>query len=146
MTFAPLCLYISVIFLYYIKGRPKYHLRIGHYGREGGGGLRHSATLSLASVLDWDGWSAPLSVRFRPGNIPLPLVQEAGWAPGPVWTGAKNLAPARIRTPDRPGRDNSLSRPTLLLFFLISLQAWTGPEGSRRVRFSDFKPIGTGRW
>jgi len=25
----------------------------------------------------------------------------------------------------------------------IPLQAWTGPEGSRRVRFPDFKTIGT---
>jgi hypothetical protein len=24
---------------------------------------------------------------------PLPIVQEAGWAPGPVWTGAGNLTP-----------------------------------------------------
>ena len=24
---------------------------------------------------------------------PIPTVQEAGWASGPVWTGAKNLAP-----------------------------------------------------
>ena len=28
-----------------------------------------------------------------PGKDPVPIVQEAGWAPGPVWTGAKNLAP-----------------------------------------------------
>jgi hypothetical protein len=27
---------------------------------------------------------------------PVPIVQEAGWAPWPVWTGAKNLAPTRI--------------------------------------------------
>jgi hypothetical protein len=26
------------------------------------------------------------------------------------------------------------------------LQAWTGPEGSRRLRFPDFKTIGTWRW
>jgi hypothetical protein len=25
----------------------------------------------------------------------------------------------------------------------IQLQTWTGPEGSRRVRLSDFKTIGT---
>jgi hypothetical protein len=25
----------------------------------------------------------------------------------------------------------------------IPLQAWTGPEGSRRLRFTDFKTIGT---
>ena len=27
---------------------------------------------------------------------PVPIVQEAGWAPVPVWTGAKNLARTRI--------------------------------------------------
>ena len=27
------------------------------------------------------------------GKDPVPIVQEAGWAPGPVWTGAENLAP-----------------------------------------------------
>ena len=30
---------------------------------------------------------------FIPGNDPVPIVQEGGWAPGPVWTGAENLAP-----------------------------------------------------
>ena len=28
-----------------------------------------------------------------PGKNLVPIVQEAGWAPGPVWTGAENLAP-----------------------------------------------------
>jgi hypothetical protein len=32
----------------------------------------------------------PLST---PGKDPVPIVQEAGWAPGPVWKGAENLAP-----------------------------------------------------
>jgi hypothetical protein len=27
-----------------------------------------------------------------------------------------------------------------------SLKAWTDPEGSRRLRLSDFKTIGTSRW
>jgi len=31
-----------------------------------------------------------------PGKNPVPIVQEAGWAPGPVWIGAENLAPTRI--------------------------------------------------
>ena len=39
-----------------------------------------------------------------------PTVQEAGWAPGPVWTGAENLAPTGIRSPDRPARSESLYR------------------------------------
>ena len=30
---------------------------------------------------------------FYPGKDPVPIVQETGWAPGPVWTGAENLAP-----------------------------------------------------
>jgi hypothetical protein len=28
---------------------------------------------------------------FTLGKELLPIVQEAGWAPGPVWTGAENL-------------------------------------------------------
>jgi hypothetical protein len=28
----------------------------------------------------------------------------------------------------------------------IPLQAWTGPEGSRRLRLPDFKAIGIQRW
>jgi hypothetical protein len=35
--------------------------------------------------------------RFIPGKDPVPIVQEAGWAPGPVWMCAKNLAPTGIR-------------------------------------------------
>jgi hypothetical protein len=30
---------------------------------------------------------------LTPGKHPVPIVQEAEWAQGPVWTGAKNLAP-----------------------------------------------------
>ena len=30
---------------------------------------------------------------FTPGKDPVPIVQEAGWAPEPVWIGAENLAP-----------------------------------------------------
>ena len=33
---------------------------------------------------------------------PVPVVQEAGWATGPVWTGAENLALTGIRSPDHP--------------------------------------------
>jgi hypothetical protein len=31
-----------------------------------------------------------------------------GWAPGPIWMGAKNLAPTGIRSPDPPARSESL--------------------------------------
>ena len=36
---------------------------------------------------------------FTPGKEPVPIVQEAGWAPGPVWIDAENLAPTGIRSP-----------------------------------------------
>jgi len=52
----------------------------------------------------------PRSGRFAPGKDPVPIVQEAGWAPGPVWTGAENLAPTGIRFPDHPARSESLYR------------------------------------
>jgi hypothetical protein len=38
---------------------------------------------------------------LHPGNDPVPILKEEGWAPGPVWTGAENLAPTCIRNPDR---------------------------------------------
>jgi len=47
---------------------------------------------------------------YTPGKDPVPIVQEAGWASGPVWTGAENLATTGIRYPDRPVRRQSLYR------------------------------------
>jgi hypothetical protein len=40
------------------------------------------------------GWGVSSTPRpyFTPGKDPVPIVQEAGWALGPVWTGG-NLAP-----------------------------------------------------
>ena len=37
-----------------------------------------------------------------PGKDTVPSVQNAGWAPGLIWTAAENLAPTGIRSPDRP--------------------------------------------
>ena len=45
-----------------------------------------------------------------PGKDPVPIAQETGWPPGPVWTGADNLASTGIRSPDRPARRQSLYR------------------------------------
>ena len=46
------------------------------------------------------GWVVSSTPRphFTPGKDPIPIVQEAGWAPGPVWTGAENLVPTGIRS------------------------------------------------
>ena len=45
-----------------------------------------------------------------PGKDPAPIVREAGWAPGLVWTGAENVAPTGIRSPDPPARSHLLYR------------------------------------
>jgi hypothetical protein len=56
------------------------------------------------------GYQSHAPGRFTPGKDPVPIVQEAGWAPEPVWTGAENLSHTGIRYPDSPGRSESLYR------------------------------------
>jgi hypothetical protein len=56
------------------------------------------------------GWLTPRHGRFTPGMIRYPLHRSLGGALGPVWTGAENLAPTEIRSPDRPARSESLYR------------------------------------
>jgi len=51
-----------------------------------------------------------------PGKDLVPIVQEAGWAPGPVWTDAENIATTGIRSPDRPACSQSLYRLTYTAF------------------------------
>ena len=65
----------------------------------------YSSTLSLTSALVgvWVVKAKPRLLYPRERD-PVPIVQEAGWAAGPVWTGAENLAPTGIRSPDRPSR------------------------------------------
>jgi hypothetical protein len=55
---------------------------------EGGRGI---ALHSLDRGTRRGGWSSPRPGRFTPCKDPVPIVQEAGWAPGPVWTCAENL-------------------------------------------------------
>jgi hypothetical protein len=69
---------------------------------------------SLTSALDGGRWSTPRPCRFTPRKDPVPIVQEAGWASGPVWTGAENVTPTGIRSPDRPARRESLYRLSYL--------------------------------
>ena len=54
------------------------------------------------------GWLTPRPGRFTPGTDPVPIVQEAGWAARPVWTGVENLAHTEIRSLDRPARSESI--------------------------------------
>jgi hypothetical protein len=61
------------------KGRPV----TCHEGTEWEG--RYSPTLSLTWLLGGGGWWTPRPGRFIPGNGSVSTVQEAEWAPGPVW-------------------------------------------------------------
>jgi hypothetical protein len=56
------------------------------------------------------GWGVSVTPRplFTPGKDPVPIAQEAEWAPGAVWTGAENFAHTGIRSPHRPARSQSL--------------------------------------
>jgi len=65
----------------------------------------------MTSVLDGVGGQRHAPADFTPGKYTVPIVQEGGWASGPVWTGAENLAPTRIRSPDRPARSDYAIRP-----------------------------------
>jgi len=60
------------------------------------------------------GWVVSSMPRphFTPGKEPVPILQEAGWVPGPVWTGGKSR-PHRDSIPDRPAR-SSAAIPTEL--------------------------------
>ena len=57
------------------------------------------------------GWVVSSTPRphFTPGKDPVPVLQEAGWAPGPVWTGGKSR-PHRDSIPDHSDRSQSLYR------------------------------------
>ena len=48
------------------------------------------------------------SAASKPRKDLVPILQEAEWASGPVWTDAENLAPTGIRSPDRPAPRQSL--------------------------------------
>ena len=63
----------------------------------------------MAAALEGGEWSAARPAALYPGKDPVPILQEAGWAPGPVWTGGKSR-PHRDSIPDRPARSQSLYR------------------------------------
>ena len=61
------------------------------------------------------GWMASSTPRphITPKKDPVPILHEAGWAPGPVWTGGKSR-PHWNSIPDRPARSQSLYRLSYL--------------------------------
>jgi hypothetical protein len=62
------------------------------------------------------GWGVSVTPQplFTLRKDPVPILQEAGWAPRPVWTGAENLTPTGIQSPDHPARGQLLYRQSYL--------------------------------
>jgi hypothetical protein len=64
----------------------------------------------MTATLEGGEWSAARpGCTLSPGKNPVPILQETGWAPGPVWTGGKSR-PHRDSIPDPPARSQSLYR------------------------------------
>jgi hypothetical protein len=89
--------------------------------------------------------------HFTPGKDPVPILQEAGWAPGPVWRGEENLVPTGIRSPDRPARSQTLYRPSypanIYIYIYIHIykkikqsqyRSGVAETVLRKLRFPDF--------
>jgi hypothetical protein len=90
-----------------------------HYARAAKHGKKVNLKFTIEQVTKAQRWSRGIALLFfnlgarwgwvvnatprplYPGKDPVPIVQEAGWAPGPVWMAAKNLAPTGIRSADR---------------------------------------------
>ena len=63
----------------------------------------------MTMAIEGGEWSAACPGHTFPGKDPLPIVREAGWAPGPVWMGGKSR-PTGIWSLDRPARSQLLYR------------------------------------
>ena len=75
------------------------------------------------------GWGVSVTPRplFTPRKDPVPIVQEAGWAPGSdLDRCGKSRPPTGIRSPDRPARIQSL----------LSYPAHSGLYGERIIEWS----------
>jgi len=88
------------------------------------------------------GWLTPRPGRFALGKDPVPIVQEAGWTPQPVWTGAENVNPTVIRSPDHPTRGESLYRmsyrgppPHVMYLYLKECVCNGDNSGPLRLRY-----------
>ena len=61
-------------------------------------------------------WSAARPGRtLTPGKDPVPMLHEAGWDPGPGWTGAENPIPTGIRSQTEYFQYNTLNSPNYLI-------------------------------
>jgi len=89
-----------------VKSKDKFTLQQAIKAQKGNNVI---AVLSFYFGARW-GWVVKTTPRplYPRQSDPVHIVQEAGWRPGPVWTGAEDLATTRIWSLDRPARSESL--------------------------------------
>ena len=104
--------YILINIKEYVKVKVKWSRYRPVVAQRVGGGI----TLLFHDRSTRRGWVVSSTPRqhLTSGKDPVPILQETGWAPGPVWTGGKSR-PHRDSIPDRPARSYTdwATRPTL---------------------------------
>jgi len=123
----PVCIYIYIYIICIHKGKKVkwFRYRPGVAQKVGRGIALHFHDRGTRG-----GWVVSSTPRphFTPEKDPVPILQEAGWAPGPIWTGGKSR-PHRDSIPDRPARSQSLYRLSYPAHNIYTRHTW---EGDRR--------------
>jgi hypothetical protein len=73
---------------------------------------------------------------FIPGKDLVPIVQKAGWAPGPIWTDAENVAPIGIWSPDHPACSELLYQLSYPAHTILCNRKYTISATYREVRLN----------
>jgi len=80
------------------------------------------STVSRTSALDGGGGQSHAPAASTPGKDPVPILEEAGWAPGPVWTGGKVSPPPGFDPGPVVSRYTDwATRPTVALYELSNV-------------------------
>jgi len=101
----------------------------------------------MTAALEGGEWSAARPGRtLHPVKTPVPILQEAGWAPGSVWTGGK-FRPNRDSISDRSARSQSLYRLRYPSHIEKNIQTWKAGTGIRRkLHCSTLKKMARCSW
>jgi len=97
-------------------------------------------------LMSWLSWNLGASTSWNPQGLSRPVKGLLFCFALYTHTHTRTHARARTRT-----RTHARARARVYIYIkqskkAVPLQAWTGPEGSRRLRLPDFKTFGTQRW
>jgi hypothetical protein len=120
-----------------MKSNGKVRPRTGLEGPDGE--KSYNSTPSLTLTLNRGGWLTPRPGHFTPGKETwYSLYRRLGGPPEPVWTGAENLAPTGILSPDCPARSGSLYRMSYPMAYVSKEMTPNGatvyPSDTRTMR------------